>query len=477
MSSANYKRNSFYALVAKASGAVAALLTTMILTRALPEAEFGSYVLAYTFIFLGSILGSLGMGNAALRFAGAYLGAGRPDAARRVAAKCIAIGLGGLAALALLLIALHPVAARLFDAWPPGLLNATLIGIWLWGAGAILVLTSAMRAFGHIGAGAVAEITIPRIALLCTMGLLYVFHVQSLTTMLAAAALVSIAAAAWSLLALLRALPHDVGAISEEHVPTGTIAGFALPLLGANVLFQFMTDATLFAVASYCGKEEVALYGAAYRVWGFLGLPQNAVVTAIQGRLAELHSAHDDHGLMEVVRNSAILSTLPTLLITLVAGVAGGRLLGLLFGDFYAGGQSALLILCVGQLICVALGPCDHLLAMTGKQQTVLVITVLSTALAIALAWVLTPRYGILGAATAAALATVSFKILLAWQAYRQMGIASWLSLAYLRKSSSPEFLATTATPAKPQTYGIHEKVPVALTGATTELESKTTSC
>ncbi len=395
---------------------------------------------------LGSILGPLGMGNAVLRFAGSFLGGGDSAAARHVTTRCVMIGLGGVMALALLLVALHPAAEHFLSAWPTGIVNATLIAIWLGAAGAVLLFTSSLRAFGRIGAGAVAEITLPRMALLATIGVLYCVDVTSLTAMLAAAASVNVLAAAWSLFALVRAMPAEASHDQvPTPVPTARIFDFAVPLLGSNVLFQLMTDITLLFVACYCQVEEVALYGAAYRVWGFLGLPQNAVASAIQGRIAELHAANDRRGLEDMVRSSANLATLPTFLITLIVCVAAGPLLGLLFGEFYAGGHAALMVLCLAQLAFVAIGPCEHLLAMSGKQRTVLSVTIVAALLAVAFSWILTPTWGIVGAAVGAAVATVAFKVLLAWQAYKQMDIRSWVTLSPRGDADSPTLLPSAA--------------------------------
>jgi O-antigen/teichoic acid export membrane protein len=62
----------------------------------------------------------------------------------------------------------------------------------------------------------------------------------------------------------------------------------------------------------------------------------------------------------------------------------------------------------------------------------------LSSVLAVGFAWLLTPHFEIVGAAIAAAIATVSFKALLAWQAYRQMGIRSWLTFSFHSQAGPP---------------------------------------
>jgi len=441
MSSANYKFNSIFAFCAKAGGAVAALATTMLLTRLLSTQDFASYGLAYAAVMLCSILGSLGMGNAILRFAGSYLGSGQFGSARLITKRCVTIGLTALLVISALFVLASPLLSRYLSAWPPGLINSALVGSWLVGTGAVLLLTSGLRAYGKIGMGALAEITAPRLALLTIVAILFVAKVDSLTPVLAAATVVMLATAAWSYFALCAAYSDTVEDSASGALPApksdSEIMRFSLPLLGSNVLFQFTTDSTLFLVAVFCNQSEVALYVAAHRIWGFFGMPQNAVATAVQGRIAELHAMHDRKGLEELVRNSANLATAPTLLITAVVCLGAGPIMSLLFTPEYANGATPLIVLCLAQLVFVMIGPAEHLLAMSGRQEDVLYASLASVLVAIGLSCTLILYWGPLGAALAGGIATIVFKVILAWQAYRVMGIRSWVG--FPADSSSPD--------------------------------------
>lgn len=447
MSSANYKFNSIFAFCAKAGGAVAALGTTMLLTRLLSQEDFASYGLAYATVMLCSILGSLGMGNAVLRFGGSFLGVGQFADARAVTKRCVGIGLAALVLVGAAFVLAYPALTWLLAAWPRGIVNSALIALWIVGAGAVLLLTSALRAYGKIGMGALAEITVPRIALLSVVATMFLLGNKSLTAVLVAATIVMSLTAMWSYFALQRAyhqLPADAPTSTKQApVSRERIMHFSLPLLGSNVLFQLTTDSTLFLVALFCNQSEVALYVAAHRIWGFFGMPQNAVATAVQGRIAELHAMKDRDGLEELVRHSANLATVPTLLITAVVCLAAGPLMTLLFTPTYSSGATPLIVLCVAQLVFVMLGPAEHLLAMSGKQSDVLYASVASVLVAIALSclliasWSPIAMWGPLGAAIAGGAATVLFKALLAWRACRVMGIRSWVG--FPSNTTSPD--------------------------------------
>ena len=438
MSSANYKSNSIFAFFAKAGGAGAALGTTMILARMLSTEDFASFVIAYMVVTLGSFLGPLGMGSAILRYAGAFLGAGHSEEARRVTRRCIAMGVVGLLVVAGLLLPFHSIIQSQLSSWPKAWIGTALVSAWLVGAGLLLLLTSGLRAYGKIVLGTLAEVTVPRLMILASMTLLYVTGVTSLLVVLAVMAGIMLLTAVWSAVELWATLPSSEGGDAEE-IPRKKIARFAFPILGSNVLFQATTDATILAVAYFCNAKEVAIYGAAYRIWGVFGLPQSAVAGAIQGRIAELHAAKDARGLESLVRHSANLAMWPTLLITAVVCLAAGPILHLLFGEFYAGGAHVLVILSLAQFLFVALGPSEHLMAMTGRQSTVLYASLASVISAALLAWGFTPVFGLTGAAAAAGVSIVLFKLILSWQAWREFGLWTGIGLPISQEPSSEE--------------------------------------
>jgi len=81
----------------------------------------------------------------------------------------------------------------------------------------------------------------------------------------------------------------------------------------------------------------------------------------------------------------------------------GNQLLRL-FGEGFETAYLPLLILLFGEMAAAAAGPVGFFLTMTGRQMTATRIEAATSAIAISLALVLVPRYGILGAAIVVAL-------------------------------------------------------------------------
>jgi O-antigen/teichoic acid export membrane protein len=206
-----------------------------------------------------------------------------------------------------------------------------------------------------------------------------------------------------------------------------------LPLYGSALLFRLMGDGTIFVVDHFHGVDAVALYGGAYRLWVAFSLPQIAVNAALQPRLAMCASMNDPEGMEAMLHEASLLALVPTAAFTLVSLFAGGPLLSILYGSHYAQGASVLAILSVSQLLCVIVGSSEHLMSMTGRHMAVLYVTVLCATISLLLAWLLTPSFGLAGAACSAGLSSVLFKLFLALLARKQLGVTTVLPLRAIR--------------------------------------------
>jgi O-antigen/teichoic acid export membrane protein len=89
-----------------------------------------------------------------------------------------------------------------------------------------------------------------------------------------------------------------------------------------------------------------------------------------------------------------------------------------IFGREYAGGATALLLLAWGNLVDATTGICGVVLDMTGKTGLKLVNTIVASGLLLGLNLLLTPRYGLVGAALASATANAGVNLLRVAEVY-----------------------------------------------------------
>jgi O-antigen/teichoic acid export membrane protein len=75
---------------------------------------------------------------------------------------------------------------------------------------------------------------------------------------------------------------------------------------------------------------------------------------------------------------------------------------------------------------------------MTGRHVAVLKVTMVSAGISLFLAWILTPRFGLAGAALSAGLSSVLFKLFLALMARQELGVSTFLPPSALRWRRPP---------------------------------------
>ena len=106
-----------------------------------------------------------------------------------------------------------------------------------------------------------------------------------------------------------------------------------------------------------------------------------------------------------------------------------GRRFLLLFGPQYTSGQTALVLLSLGQLVNIVAGPVAGLLTMTGHERDVVMGVGLGTGANLALSLILIPLWGINGAACAAAASLILWNVFLVRRVRRRLAlspIAGW---------------------------------------------------
>jgi O-antigen/teichoic acid export membrane protein len=173
----------------------------------------------------------------------------------------------------------------------------------------------------------------------------------------------------------------------------------SLPLLIINLLMLVTTQGVVWMLAAFLPQGELALYGVANRLVSMVTMPM-AIVTAVAPPLiAEMYFQGNREDLEHALRTMATLTGIPAFLASMGCIFFPGAILGLVYGDYYRGGAVVLALLSIGLLADVWTGSGGFVLAYTGHQNTLLVITIaISTATLIAMLATVEP-YGIVGVA------------------------------------------------------------------------------
>jgi O-antigen/teichoic acid export membrane protein len=440
---------STWALGGKIAAATIGIITNGVLTRLLTKQEFGVYLLAFSIISVGAVIGSLGLPKTVLRFVAENMTLGQPGRARR--AIYTALGLGVLGALcislAYLFIVGDLVSRYLFD-------SSALVAVIGLTAGWIAISTMQeimaetfrgfhdirmATLFGGLATGGKSAGLIMRVMLLACLVLLLatVGHTDLRTVMLASIG----AGAASSLLAalFLHKRISSLGAQGMENpISAEDELRDAFPILIISLTsFILLSAADLWILAYFRSDADVAVYGAAARLVALIAMPLLLTNLVLPPIIAEMYAQGRTAELEGTLRSFSTLSGVPSLLVLIVFMLLGGPILGVVYGSGYQSAAMVLVLLSAGKLAAVWAGSCGAVLQFTGHQGSMLRVNLLTSPLFIIGALLVVRDYGPVGIASMTAAITVLQNAALVLVAKRKTGMWTCVSLSpsRLRKS------------------------------------------
>lgn len=187
--------------------------------------------------------------------------------------------------------------------------------------------------------------------------------------------------------------PLEAGAV-------GRLWRYAAPRAPAALFSQLLFWTDLFVLTRYATGTEVGVYSAVLRSAQALVLFLTSVSLMFSPFIADLHARGETARLDRLYKALTRWTLAATLPIFGLFAVAPEAVLGI-FGEAFAGGRAALLVLLAGQLVNIATGSAGFALIMVGRTGWDLIVIAGALLLDLLLAFWLCPRYGMVGAATA----------------------------------------------------------------------------
>lgn len=206
-------------------------------------------------------------------------------------------------------------------------------------------------------------------------------------------------------------------AASRQEFAASSRAFFVMSLAG----FMQQVLGTLIA-GLLLSSDDLGLFRAAERTAFVITLILVVINAVFPPRFASLYRQNNLQGLNTLARKGALLGMGLASPILLVCLVVPGWVLGL-FGAEFAQGTTLLRILAVAQLVNVATGSVGFLLNMTGNEKLMRNIALSSSAVGVAMFFILIPLLGALGAAIALAMVLVMQNLVALVFVWRKLGI------------------------------------------------------
>jgi O-antigen/teichoic acid export membrane protein len=185
---------------------------------------------------------------------------------------------------------------------------------------------------------------------------------------------------------------------------------FALPMSFNSFIQNIMNSTDVLFLTAFSTAAQVGLYAAADRTSFLVAMPLLAFNTIFLPLIAEYY-ARGEHeqiaSLARVVTKWSFSLSLPVCLCFLVFHEA----ILSIFSREYTGGGTVLIILSLGNLANAAIGLTGSLLAMSGYARVILMNSIATVAINVGLAFLLVPRFNVIGAAVAAASAVIILSV------------------------------------------------------------------
>jgi len=408
----------------KAANTGLGFLTTVLLARMLGAEGYGIYAYAYALVMLLAMPAQAGLPNLIVRETARGMAEGRSDrvqGAWQWAGRVVGV---------LSLIVVVGVGPFLI-AWQGGLSSPQ--GQTLAWALALVPLMAlgnlrgaALRGLRQIIAGQLPEFVIRPGAFLLLVGAVAWLTRRRLVpaqamAMYAAASLAAFLLGAWM---LWQRTPPSVRqserTIENREWLTSSVL-FAL-ISGFGVVNRQVSTVIL---GIFKAPDQVGIYRVAVQVATLASFGLNAVNMVMAPRFADLYARGDQARLQRLVTGGARVVLVSNLVLTMLFVLLGRPFFRLVFGSEFDASYMPLLIMLAGQTVNSAAGPVGYLLNMTGHERETARGMAAAAALNIILNLLLTPIWGIRGAAAATAISMIAWNALLWWRVRKALGVDS----------------------------------------------------
>lgn len=431
-------RGSAWALGGKILIVFFGLISNALLARLLSPREMGAYFLAYSIVWLGTTLGTLGLTKTVVRFVAEGMSLNLFGRVRRLVGVVVGVGtLGALGVGFAYLLFGDALAEGVFESPALAAVSGLLAG-WIIVGVLQEIFGEIFRGFHDIrlatilGGQTTGTATgLATIALLAaSLFLLWLVEGQATLATVIFLAICSGAVitlvAGWLLRRRVVELPPkspDESKETNSREVLGQALSVSWPILVTGIIMFARTSADIWVLGAFRPQGDVALYGAASRLVHMVSISLVMINAVVPPLIAEMYAQGRREQLERILRSLATLGGIPAALASIGCIFLAGPIMGLVYGDYYREGAIALTLLSIGALVHVCAGSCGITLLMSGHQKTEMIITIITSTATFAGMLATVGPYGIVGVATARMGGTILQNVLTLVMVRRKTGM------------------------------------------------------
>lgn len=377
---------------------------SFLLARLIAADGYGLYNLAISAATIFAGISALGLDDAMVRYIAIMSRRGDPPGVWGT----LQLGFGvstvaGVAMGTFLYFAATPIAEGMFDEprLTPLLRLLAFVVPFLTISN---VLTGCARGFGRMDHAAFAENVVQSVS---RMALLAVLALTGLDVFTAVAvfAISDVASSVTLVILLNRQFSLRRPVRRNVRRDTREVFSFALPLWLSGLMNQFRKNIETVMLGALAAVADVGIFSVVTKINLASHVVYRAIIVSVKPILAALSDQNDHEGLTRVYTAATrwtLALNVPFFLISVLYPVP----ILLIFGETFAAGANALIVLAVAELVIAGTGICGSIIDMTGHTRLKLANTVLWIVLLLAGNALLIPRWGLFGAACASLFAT-----------------------------------------------------------------------
>jgi O-antigen/teichoic acid export membrane protein len=395
-------RGSMLLLVGRLASMVFTVATQVVMVRALSKEDYGVFAYAFAMMAAGRILLSLGQGRLLSRFMSKY--DEEQDYPRMFGSVLIAVGtimVTSTLLLGALVFVADPLVGATFD--EP---NATDVLL-------VLMFLAPLEALDQVFVSLFAVFSRPTAIF---------FRKYLLTPALRLGVVVIIAVSGGSVeqmafgyvltsafgiaiyMSLLVRVMHERGLMHHLRtdgvkLPFKDVFSFSFPTLTQELVFLATHLGTVMVLGAWSGARAVAEFRAVLPAARLNQAVYQTFITLFLPMSARLHTRGDHDGVRETYWQTAHFMAVATFPVLVMTTVFAEVTTVTLFGERYASSGTVLMIMAIGYYISVSLGFNVYVLQIYGRLRFLMLSNVGVAVASVALAFVLIPRYGAVGAA------------------------------------------------------------------------------
>lgn len=414
------QRMALVAFAIRVASAGIAFTSQIIQARLMGEFEYGIFVFVWVLVVLFGNLSCLGFHTAVIRFLPHYRAANAHDEIRGLTMTARVFAMSCASLLALIGLAGLHVFGAVIDHYYMVPLFLAFFALPMIALGDVLDGTARANSW-PVTAMSPTYIIRPTLILVFMLAAVSLGAEPTATTAMQAALAATYVTTIGQFLTIDHRMVQrfDKGARKIDFLAWFRVA---LPIFLIEGFGFLLTNSDVVVVGLYLPPDQVGIYFAAAKTMALVQFVYFAVKAGATPQFSAMMAAGDKVSLASFAGTAARWSFWPSLAVGGLVLILGNFLLSL-FGAAFTAGYHLMVILFIGNMAKALVGPAEMLLTMAGRQKLCVLLYVAALATNIGLNVTLIPIYGLAGAATATAVATMVEAILLHITVRRALGI------------------------------------------------------